>query len=647
MKYYIFALILFILFMLFCASGCSDSTRPNDNPQTLNWQPIVCPGLTIDVYWRLLQDPFAHEAIVGCVDNRLYRRESIDDDWQLVGQLPDLPYHVLFSPAQQDLVFASSAEGISVSTDGGASWLRQSEQMQFIWALHPQLPGTVIGPASNIRGRDTSAGQVSISRDYGTNWSLLGEVVVDNRDQILDLVVDRHDPTKMMVIIGDGINPWGGINPGLFRSLDGGQTWDRIYSGPVFELVSCPSAADNVYIGLHGPEILILRSSDFGETWQTVGPAPRYASRLVVDSEDADFIATTSESLHLSKDGGTHWIDTGIRASSYIVPSRSLNRVLFPSYYLGVAQVDADGNVIPNTLWEGLPTEDVLSLNDLRASGDGRAYARLGGSNSLVRRNPTTAIWERRLLPFENNGLFVSQAAPYPLYMTEFRSEIQDCVLQSSFDGGDSWEVSPLPESQSHIVPVPWDAELVLSQSLYSDVSVSTDAGNSWQPFLIDGATVHGRAIYSWPGSEEIVCLTDSSLMVSHRSLDEWTDVRTDPRIRDDILYHPGYEFPFLMADQDTLFAYSTADETWQATATIPLYGSNVGSALLRPTPAAVAITTHNDYGEPTLWIWDDQGLRDHRLDTVVESLCVVDGRLILDSPNGVRWVSIDELLSN
>ena len=189
----------------------------------------------------------------------------------------------------------TAAGGIFKTEDGGISWtaLFQHQAVSSVgaMALAPSNPNLVwVGTGeANIRNDIVTGRGVYFSPDGGRNWQFMG---LADAGQISSIVVSPANPN--VVFVGVLGHAWGPNNErGVFRTTDGGKTWEKVlYVDPttgVSDLVMEPGNPNILYAGMWqvqrwpwilesgGPASGIYRSTDGGDTWQklTEGlPAP-------------------------------------------------------------------------------------------------------------------------------------------------------------------------------------------------------------------------------------------------------------------------------------------------------------------------------------------------------------------------------------
>jgi photosystem II stability/assembly factor-like uncharacterized protein len=216
----------------------------------------------------------------------------------------------------------SVGDGIYRTKDGGEKWehfgLEKTERIARI-IIHPQNPDILfvaaVGPlwnASPERG-------VFKTLDGGKTWTKI--LYVDENTGCSDLAIDPENPDILYAGMWDfRRQPYsfrsGGPGSGLFRSEDGGQSWNKITEnlpagnlGRIALAVS-PANPKIVWAAIEAKKSVLLRSNDRGLTWKEVnsdpvmGERPFYFALLVADTKDTNRLYKPGYSLNVSNDGG-------------------------------------------------------------------------------------------------------------------------------------------------------------------------------------------------------------------------------------------------------------------------------------------------------------------------------------------------------
>jgi photosystem II stability/assembly factor-like uncharacterized protein len=136
---------------------------------------------------------------------------------------------------------SSFGDGVYKSTDGGKSWknmgLRNIFQTGAV-LIHPEDPDIVyIGALGRLWGPNEDRGLYKTT-DGGKSWEKV--LYVDDRTGVIDIVINPDDPQQMLAATYcrmrdgfDGNDPMVkfGEGAGIWRSTDGGDTWQRVTEG--------------------------------------------------------------------------------------------------------------------------------------------------------------------------------------------------------------------------------------------------------------------------------------------------------------------------------------------------------------------------------------------------------------------------------
>src|SRR6266513_2216330 len=227
----------------------------------------------------------------------------------------------------------AAAGGVWKTTDGGDSWEAvfkdQPTASIGALALAPSNPNVVwVGTGEGNPRNDVVDGRgVFMSPDAGKSWQFMG---LGDVGQISRIVIDPANPDVVFVAaLGHVWAP--NAERGVFRTADGGKTWQKVLfvndTTGVSDLVMVPGNPRVLFAGVwqfvrHPWELVsggaasgIYRSRDGGLTWERLkeglptGPLGRIAVAVgpTNPSHVYALIETTQGMLWDSKDQGDHW----------------------------------------------------------------------------------------------------------------------------------------------------------------------------------------------------------------------------------------------------------------------------------------------------------------------------------------------------
>ncbi len=218
----------------------------------------------------------------------------------------------------------SSGDGMWKSTDAGKTWkhvgLADSRHIPRV-RIHPRNPDLVYAAVlGHLFGPNEERG-VYRSQDGGKSWQ---RVLFANPDAgAVDLAMD---PTNPRVLYASTWRvrrtPWslesGGPGSGLWKSTDGGDTWDELTANPglpkgtlgIIGITVSPSNPENLYAIVEAEQGGVFRSKDGGKTWEKTNDSRDlrqrawYYSRIYADPKDQEAVYVLNVRFHRSKDGG-------------------------------------------------------------------------------------------------------------------------------------------------------------------------------------------------------------------------------------------------------------------------------------------------------------------------------------------------------
>ena len=218
----------------------------------------------------------------------------------------------------------SHGNGVWKSTDAGKTWkfkgLKDSHRIPRI-RIHPRNPDLVyVAALGHLSGPNDERG-VYRSKDGGDNW----EKVLFINDEVgaCDLILDPNNPRIIYA------STWrikrtpyslesGGQGSGLWKSTDGGDTWEDITKSKglpegmvgIIGVTISPLNSDRVWALIESKKGGLFRSDDGGETWKKTSSDNNlrqrawYYTRIYADTENEDILYVLNVQFWRSKDGG-------------------------------------------------------------------------------------------------------------------------------------------------------------------------------------------------------------------------------------------------------------------------------------------------------------------------------------------------------
>ena len=531
-RFFVFPCLALLSCVFLSVAGAEEIPDPLDGLELRNIGPYNMSGRVTDVE-GVPGDP--RMVYVGAAAGGVWKStnggltfDPVFDD-QDIASVGDLA----LAPSNPEVIYLGSGEanvrnsvsfgnGVYKSTDGGRSWkhlgLEDTRHISRV-AVHPHDPETVyVGALGHIYGPNEERG-VFRSRDGGISWEKI--LYTDERHGVADLDLHPQNPNLLFAALWQfERKPWtmrsGGEEGGVYRSVDGGDTWEKLTEG-LPKLMGrigvkvAPSNPQVVYVIAESNDGILFRSNDGGDTFEQVSDDVQIVSRgfyytdLRVDPTDENRVYAISSRLFRSLDGGrtferiarsihvdfhSLWIDPedpqrvwngqdGGVAVSYDrgdswepirnLPLAQFYQIFFderrPFYYLG-------GGLQDNGTWYG-PSRSRepsgIQEDDWRMMSFGDAY------------------W---VVPHpEQVDLFLSEYQAGGIVRTDMRNRQQSDVSPQPErnDGGPAGELEFRFNWNSPIIASPHDPHTVYFAG--NVVWKTTDFGDSWQQISPDLTT--------------------------------------------------------------------------------------------------------------------------------------------------------------
>ena len=375
-------------------------------------------------------------------------------------------------PDDPQIVYAATASGVAVSTDGAFSWqsINQGLTIDDVNALAfaSQPEGAIYAATEGAVFKSTDAGQSWQPRNRGFTRLALGAVAVDPNDSdtiyagaVAGGVFKTSDGAEswtpssiglktlnmnaLAMDSSDSMVVYAGTASGFFKSVDGGNTWnlsdDGLTSFFVEAIVIDPSNPLTLYVGTVGG---VFKSIDGGTSWtdSSTGLIDTFAQTLVIDPQNPLILYVGTEAgVFKSVDGATGWTEASNGVTNPIVLALAIDLVNPAILYAGTEDgvfKSVDGAVSWTAIGQGLadPLVRALAFDENHSStlyaggGSGVYRSRDGGSNwtvvnqGLSSPDLQTLIADptdpTMLLAATAGGLFRFESVEYRLHFAQF-----------------------------------------------------------------------------------------------------------------------------------------------------------------------------------------------------------------------------------
>src|SRR5262245_34291159 len=227
------------------------------------------------------------------------------------------------SQPREDLTYGT---GVYRSTDGGATWthlgLNDTQQIGDV-VIDPRDPDRAyVAAIGHAFGPNAERG-VFRTTDGGRTWKKV--LFLNDSTGGMDLTIDPSNPRILFASMWKfQRTPWGmnngGGRSGLWKTTDGGDTWKELTFNPGIPkkplgkigISISPARPNRIYASIEAPDSSggIFRSDDGGDTWdltsgdQKWSVRPWYYSAVTADPTDENTVYVMNLQVWRSVDGG-------------------------------------------------------------------------------------------------------------------------------------------------------------------------------------------------------------------------------------------------------------------------------------------------------------------------------------------------------
>jgi photosystem II stability/assembly factor-like uncharacterized protein len=264
--------------------------------------------------------------------------EPVADDYLTSGSIGA----IAVAPSDPNVVYVGSGEacirgntspgdGMYMSTDAGKTWkhagLPEAGQIGRV-VVHPSNSDIVyVAALGHAFGANEERG-VFRSKDGGATWENV--LYRDENTGAVDLALDPNNPRVIYAAFWQARRmPWGmesgGPGGGLFKSIDGGDTWTEISRnkglpkgtlGRIGITIS-PVNSERVWAIVEAEDGGVFRSDDAGETWSNVNSDRSlrqrawYYTHIYADPQNENTVYVLNVRFWKSTDGGKTYESIG------------------------------------------------------------------------------------------------------------------------------------------------------------------------------------------------------------------------------------------------------------------------------------------------------------------------------------------------
>jgi len=346
----------------------------------------------------------------------------------------------------------------------------------------------------------TSTGEMFVSNDGGRAWSRLAHLGGD--DYVLDhIVVDPQNSAHIYVAAWSLSSQEIGE---VFRTLDGGQTWQTLSAMHGKSIRALAMFRGNSSVLVAGALDGVYRTSDGGDTWQRLSPANsaeiKNIESIAVDPQDPNTVyAGTWHLAWKTSDAGNNWqhINKGMIDDSdvfSVIVDHDNPQIVFASACSGIYKSETAGNSF--TKIQGIPFS-ARRTRVLKQDPTNENIVYAGTTEGLWKTVDLGKTWKR----VSNPEVVVNDVLVDPRDSSHVLIATDRSGVMVSRNGAASWETSNRGYAHRYVSALLADrrnpATLyvgVVNDREYGGVFYSQDDGRHW---MQKAAGLDGRDVFA------------------------------------------------------------------------------------------------------------------------------------------------------
>jgi photosystem II stability/assembly factor-like uncharacterized protein len=369
------------------------------------------------------------DPIGGSLGNGIWKSTDAGTTWQHIGLEDTVKIDsIIVDPTDPNLVLVSAlgdathhGGGVYRSTDGGQTWTSVLKPADYDGTRDLQSafddPSVILAATQGTGGNGGGApggrapqakskpAQVFKSTDEGLTWN---EIKIPPFQGRVAVAVAMHTSGQRFYLVGNAIEN----GSGLYRSDDGGTTWQHLAGKDLRIGNGQGSYSSGVFVDSQNPDILytmstaMYRSTDGGKTFQAFKGAPGgedYHKLWIDPSNGHRMLVGSDQGASATLDDGRNWSLWYTQTISQVYHVATDNE--YP-YHIMAAQQDTGAVMISSrgtwgqvnfTDWSPVPSSEFGVVRPDPKNPDiiyGVGYGPGGGGSGLIKIDMKTGQWQ-------------------------------------------------------------------------------------------------------------------------------------------------------------------------------------------------------------------------------------------------------------